>query len=594
MSGALPRPDSMVSSLLLATLLSAAQAAPAQTILVSRKARVESAADSIRALRSARRAQASFETVRRMNLPREAGVGSHHCDVRVGRWCVWNDESNDREPPPEAPQIRRARERLLVMLDTLGAEHPGDPWIASQRVRYLLEAGRHADAVSVAERCAASGTHHLCAMLAGLAYHDSGAVTAADSAFSTGLAAMPDSVRCRWTDISLLLEGDIADRYDHADCAERERIATTFWHLTTPLYLRDHDWRNEFLARVARAEMEKDSRTTSGSPDEPAFRETALRYGFDTWFVRDDPPMGSMGDAAIGGYRSGGTGYNFVPDPSVFASPASLRMDHWDLTMRSARTNYAPRYARHFRPLQRHQFALFRRGDSALVVATYDATEDTLFAHDSLEVGLFAAPIDSLRVGSPRGEAMVDGAATGVMMVHAPWAPMIVSLELLDPKTKSAARARYALHPPTSENRIAHSDLLLFAPRRADSLPHRLEDALSMALRGDRLSGSNLLGMFWEIYGVRPEGESFAVTITVQRIREGFMRRTAERLHLATPFSPVVVQWKEVPDAIGGVASRAIALDLSQLAGGRYEIAVTVVPADGGPVVIRKAMVIDR
>src|SRR5689334_4710666 len=101
----LQRPDSMVSSLFLAAFLAVAQVAPAQTILVSRNTRVESTIDSIRALRSARRAQASFETIRRMNLPREAGVGSHHCDVRVGRWCVWNDESNDREPPPEAPAI---------------------------------------------------------------------------------------------------------------------------------------------------------------------------------------------------------------------------------------------------------------------------------------------------------------------------------------------------------------------------------------------------------------------------------------------------------------------------------------------------------
>lgn len=584
----------MVSSIFLAAFLSVAQVAPAQTLLVSRNARVESTIDSIRALRSARRAQASFETIRRMNLPRETGVGSHHCDVRVGRWCVWNDESNDREPPPEAPAIRRARERLLAMLDTLGDERPGDQWIASQRVRYLLEAGRHADAVSVAERCAASGADHLCAMLAGLAYHDSGAVAPADSAFSAGLAAMPDTVRCRWTDISLLLDGDIADRYSHAGCAERERMATSFWHLTTPLYLRDHDWRNEFLARVARAEMERDSRTTSGSPDEPAFRETALRYGFDTWFVRDDPPMGAMSDAAIGGYRAGGTGYNFVPDASVFASPASLRVGDWDLRLRSAQTNYAPRYARHFRTLERRQVALFRRADSALVVATYDASDDTLFTGDSLEAGLFAVPVDSTAIGRPHGTTTVRAAPAGVLTTRAPWSPMIVSVELLNSRTRSAARARFGIRPLPNEGRVQLSDLLLFAPRSADSLPRQLDDALPEALRRDRITGTGPLGVFWETYGVRPTGESFAVTITIDRIREGVMRRAAERLHLASPFSPVRVEWSEVPNRANGISSRAVKLDLSQLGNGRYEITVTIAPADGAPVSARREIVIDR
>src|SRR5205823_9207425 len=145
-----------------------------------------------------------------------------------------------------------------------------------------------------------------------------------------------------------------------------------FWRLTTPLYLRANDFRNEYLARIARTEMAKNSRTPMGSPRDDAFRETALRYGFDTWFVRDEPPAGSMSEAAVAGYREGGAGFNFVPASSVFASPIDLHADDWDLKLRSARTNYAPAYARRFRSLDRQQVAVFRRGDSALVVATYD------------------------------------------------------------------------------------------------------------------------------------------------------------------------------------------------------------------------------
>jgi hypothetical protein len=586
----------VIPVLVLAMMLT--QELPAPTVLAARRdipvRAATSPVDSIRALRSAHRAQEMFELVRRQYLPREFGAGSHRCDVRIGRWCIWNDDSNDREPPPESPRIRQARQKLLVVLDTLGARFPGDEWIASQHVRYLLEAKRHADAVRAADRCTANGSSYLCQALAGLAYHDSGAVAAADSAFSAALSAMPDSVRCRWTDISLLVDDALADRYARADCGARTRIAAAFWNLTTPLYLRDHDWRNEFLARVARAEMEKDSRTPSGSPSEDAYRETAIRYGFDTWFVRDDPPAGSMQEPAIAGYRGGGSGFNFVPDAAVFASPESLRVDDWALRLRSARTNYAPAYARHFRSLDRQQVARFRRGDSALVVATYDVADDTLLARHPLEAGLFAAPIDSLSVGDAHGTIRLDVPARGALTAMAPSTPVIVSLELLDAATRSAARARYALRPLTGAGRIMISDLLLFSPASADSLPRQLENAVALALHGDRVVGRSTVGLFWETYGVRAEGETFAVTITIERIREGWMRRTAERLHLATPFSPMTVRWKEVPDRANGIAAQSVSLDLSRLAAGRYEISLTVSPADGVPVTTKREVAVGR
>jgi hypothetical protein len=170
---------------------------------------------------------------------------------------------------------------------------------------------------------------------------------------------------------------------------------------------------------------------------------------------------------------------------------------------------------------------------------------------------------------------------------------MIVSLELLDAKTKTASRARYGVRPPAAEGLLAHSDLLLFAPRSPDSLPHRLEDALPLATAGNRVSG-NRVGLFWEIYGVRKEGESFAVTITIDRIREGLVRRAAERLHLASPFSPVQVQWKEVPDPVDGIASRAVVLDLSKLSNGRYEISVGVARPGEAPTISKREIVVER
>ena len=581
----------MLITLLVAGFTGLSQSGPPQTVAAAGRDdgvgwRVASAPDSLRALRSARRAQETFEFVRRGYLPREPGVVNHRCDVRIGRWCIWNDESNDRLPPPEAPRIKQARDQLLATLDSIGTLYPGDEWVAAQEVRYLIEAKRYADAARAADRCTASGSPYRCRMFAAVAYHDSGAVVAADSAFSAALAAMPDSVRCKWTDISVLLDDDIGDRYDHADCAGRQRIATAFWRLTTPLYLRDHDFRSEFLARETHTEMQRDAQSPMGSNDD-AFRETGLRYGYDTWFVRDDPPPGSMGETPVAGYREGGSGYNFVPDWSVFRSPADLRADDWDLKARTARTLYGPAYARHIESFS-PQIALFRRGDSALIVATYDLRGDTLLGGTGLEAGLFALPVDSMAVGEPLGKVETDARISGVLMTKAPWGPAVVGLELLDTKKKAAARARIGLRPPPSEGRIGISDLVMFCPQSPDSLPHALEDALSRTSCSYERQRNTLLGLYWETYGVRAEGESFAVAITVERIKEGLMRRAAERLHLATPFSPMKLQWMEVPDRGNGIASRSVTLDFSKLEPGHYEITLQVSPPDGLPLISKR------
>ena len=39
-----------------------------------------------------------------------------------------------------------------------------------------------------------------------------------DSAFAAALNAMPPRERCRWNDISLLLEGDARKRYERLPC----------------------------------------------------------------------------------------------------------------------------------------------------------------------------------------------------------------------------------------------------------------------------------------------------------------------------------------------------------------------------------------
>src|SRR5437773_6532873 len=53
--------------------------------------------DSLTTLRAARRAQATFEAIRRQHLPYGSGHAGGTCDLRIGRFCYWYDD--DRQPP---------------------------------------------------------------------------------------------------------------------------------------------------------------------------------------------------------------------------------------------------------------------------------------------------------------------------------------------------------------------------------------------------------------------------------------------------------------------------------------------------------------
>ena len=68
------------------------------------------ASDSVRSARHARDAQAGFERLRRANLPWEGGSGDR-CEVRLGRYCWWYDESTPSLPPERDAIVRGRRAR---------------------------------------------------------------------------------------------------------------------------------------------------------------------------------------------------------------------------------------------------------------------------------------------------------------------------------------------------------------------------------------------------------------------------------------------------------------------------------------------------
>jgi hypothetical protein len=536
------------------------------------------AAESIKIVRSAHSAQTTFERFRRNRLPtRNGSAGS--CDIRIGRYCYWRGDGDDDDPPPpEAPEIAARRNDLIARLDDDARTVPGDPWISGQLVRYLVEANRIDDAWTFATTgCRVSTTW--CAELAGYAAHSGQRFAAADSAFGIALSSMTPAERCRWLDPSQLIDGDLGKRYEKLDCAAREDFARRLFWLGAPLYsVSATDLLTEHLARLTRARMSEHAATVDGESWADDVRELVTRYGWPRWYSRSQPDFGSQRGPSVTGHDAG-LPYNYLPSLRAFDHIGELSSDDWKLDDPRALTGYAPAYARSMHDVP-SQIARFRRGDSTLIVAAWDARPDTTLLGRRLDAALVLTSAHDSGAMARLSDAKVVGhlSVTGVVDSG------VVSLELLATKDRRAARARSGL-APRAEGPVALSDLLLYSS--TESAPTRLDAVKDSALSSTVVPASRSVGVFWETYGLRPQSEPVHFTLTVEEIEIGFLRRAAERLRFADPTSALRVQWQEVPQVDHGVAGRGVRVDLSRLRAGRYRMQLSVASDAGSAVTSR-------
>ena len=531
---------------------------------------VPSAADSVRDLRLARSAQASFERSRRYNLP-EGGGSSGRCDVHLGRYCWWYDESPPNLPP-EAELITRRRAELLATLDALAERHPGDDWITGMRVHYRIDGNDAASADSVARAC--GGTAWWCLALVGYADHRLGRLAAAESAFVGALAAMPDSTSCKWRDIAVLLPSNTRRYYEQLSCEARRPVEERYWLLSRPqLGAVANDWRTEFYVRRVLATLHRTATSTMQGAWGRDNEELMLRYGWPIGWRRTQTAFGSTTDLRVTEYHPVPS-YNFAPVEALYDTSASAQNDGWELDARTPEARYSPRLVGSVASVGM-QVARFRRGDSVLVVSAYAA------AHDSLGDAAHAVLAVALPDGTPRRASAAGRVGRARLMVES--FPMLAGVEVTDTTTRTLARARTLLRVPDHTGGLALSDMLLF--RVGDGAPESIDAALDTAVPGDTLSRARPIGIYWETYGIAESGESFDVGVTVERIDRSWIRGAKQLLRLAEPDNPLRLRWNDArPAAPGQAISRAITLDLANQSPGKYRITVGLIRANGSVV----------
>lgn len=529
--------------------------------------------DGARALRMAHAAQQRFESRRRMHLPVEwnGGSGGGRCDVRVGRFCYWYDSTESRAVP-EPRSIVSARTQLLATLDSAAAHSPTDGWIAGQRVRYLIEAGRLDDAAGAARACMAE--RWWCSALAGLALQVAERFAAADTAFSLALASMPAARRCEWQDVSVLAPPAVARRLRRLDCGERARIGERLLTLGQPLWATSvNDLRTEFFARHTMALLLAQSANAQGMSWGADSRELLLRYGWPEWFTRREP-VGLYSSAVITGHDR---------EPSYAALPAVQWFDRWPrLTEDSwrpydpfAESRYSPRGVGRLGALA-HQLARFPRGDSTLLVAVSGPAipPDSALANDSSIIYL---------TGFANNGLIRSAGVQGPVTLRVPNDTLVASIELLGARSRHAARARYTVYPLPHAGRAVLSDLLLFDPARASG--EDLDGVLRAALTGPRVSARDGLGVYWEVHGfpakpsaaAAPAAAPARLSVSVEPVRLSITRRVATVLRLANAPAPVRLRWEAM---IASGEPQHVTLRLPERARGAYRVVLTVQPPE--------------
>jgi hypothetical protein len=261
--------------------------------------------------------------------------------------------------------------------------------------------------------------------------------------------------------------------------------------------------------------------------------------------------------------------YRYVPPGFVLNDPAQSDSANWRLQLPPVIARYAPAYAISLTPLE-HQKAVFKRGDTALVVMAYDARVTKQLKGGTLTAALVVTPSDK---PADYGKIVHDAPETGVLMARAPWGPLLMSAEVYAPSRFAVARARYGVSPPFAVGtRVTLSDLLFYKPY--GTFPTSVEQAAPHAVPTERLMANEKLGVYWESYGTDPNGEKMKVSLTVVRdLDEGGGGGIFKKKPEATP---VVVGVEDLSARGTTTSPRALELDISTLKKGSYIVELEI------------------
>ncbi len=179
-----------------------------------------------------------------------------------------------------------------------------------------------------------------------------------------------------------------------------------------------------------------------------------------------------------------------------------------------------------------------------------------------------------------------------VLDLPVPAEPALVSLELFAPASRKAGRVRRGIRPSTAPRVVLDvSDLLILdAP---DKLPASLSEALPWARGSLRVRSAELIAVYWELYGLQPEGETLTVSLTMKKKGRSFFSKITDALGVTSAERPLSLTWEERAERQYPATSRSLAIELPQLTRGHYVLRLEINAQGREPVIALRDLVVE-
>ncbi len=537
--------------------------------------------------------------------------------------------------PTRRLKLRQFRSIMRSELDVVARQIPGDMFITRQRVRFAIDDGDLAGAAAAAAAC--QGDPADCGFLQAFILYRAGIVSAADSAFLAAARLLPDSQRCTWNDVAVLLDDPGKRRdYQSMSCAERADVEARFWWLSDPLFVEAGNERRaeHFVRKVQISLME--SAEDERQHLEPKYggegvTENLVRYGWPTqlywggfhadqshhtWLTICPPGPGPMPPGClleappyvVPEYTRGRL--HTVPAFSAIIAPFKSQPEDWQLNGPADVTDWWPvehfgRDASHIVQLPLGQSVMLRRftatrfvwaGDldpARLGRATGDSVSGYLFESRS-PTELVNVQLSPAHVGRP-------------LVIDAPMVAgdALIGVEIPGDARVPAARTRFGVSVIEPLNALAGaravSQPLLFDPPAVGAGTLNAEAALGRMYGTTTLTNATRIGIYWEAYGFSA-ADTVETIVRVRREDRGILSQVTGVLRLSgEDAGGLGLRWTETPGntraiqrAEGNVPMqmRSIVLDVSQLPPGSYSLDVTASHKRGSSTSIERRFVL--
>jgi len=528
------------------------------------------------------------------------------------------------------PVARRARARLLAILDSTVRTLPGSDFAIGQYVRFLVEQRDLGSALRVARDCHAE--RWWCLALTAYALQHQKSWLDAEATYRAMYQSMPADEKCAWEDVGDLLPPSERQSYDKTSCRDRTEVHATLWWLSDPL-LRvqgNERWvahQSRRLDLALRSALDGDERYVwDAERGGDAMARLLVRYGWPsyTWWdgrLTDENHTGylltkrSPSAAPYTTFEYSTDRVHLVPMQRAVSNPLAAREQDWDLAGVTPDGEVDPGWwsTEHFRTPRRlvqlpeGQTVLLRRR-TTIDVASAHRLRQPLLMRDAqrFDVMLLASTspddIDTL------AHRVAGGGETAVLRSNIAGRTTLLAVEAMGQGSSELdARTRFGVPLPPTLSAMTRGEVAISDPALLEATsgagdervaPESLLDHLLGSLSLDK--GNRRLGLYWETYGIAAR-DTVTITVSMQGdANVSGLRRLGVALNVASdPNRTLSIRWTEpspqhyartLPGEIP-VQQRSLMLNIAPLAPGPYVLRISV-ERPGRPIAVSQRRVV--